>query len=527
MKVRARLPILLVAFALASAAGAGCGDEASDAEALGGGGQAGAASVAATSSASATTASSATATATSDGDGGAAGGNPRAPLGLVFEQTPSDAEAVAAPLSSLPEGSIHLDGESFIVRTCTAPSCLDGGSALAFLATADMDGDFLIEPVVDATAGPDPAAEVNAYHHLEAFLERFRELGFEGLDEPAHIILDAQLDFDGDGEPDDFFAGATDLFGRPGIVMGTVDDRNLAYDPDVFGHEFTHIVTGVAGALALDTSLDPTGPSVAAGAMREGTADFYAASFMDDPEIGEYSTEPLGIPYFSSVANDATCPRYLVGEAHADGQIWSGTLWELRAVVGADRLEQALFDVLRQLPLGATLPDAFGALRERLAPELDAVELDDLDATLQARGVADCLGIAPLDPGTAALLYVLAPGEEIWDPDHEETLSFDEMPAALQFRIDVPEGLATLTLELVAEDDSPVAADLARIHVRVGAPVVHTHDGTVASVIDDGSDVGTFVLDAASTPPLVAGALFVSITYGGEEPGYARLQARQ
>lgn len=513
MTRRARSTFVLSLAVLAYEAG-GCGDDSIGA--TGGGGSGGA--VASTSASAATTGST-----SAGGDGG---GEAHEPLGLVFEGTPADADAVPRALVGLPRGATHLEGDSFIVHTCMSPECFGDPSALTFLAQADDAGDFLIEPVVDATAGPDPAAEVNAYFHFESFLDRFRELGFPGLDEPAHVILDVWLDFDGDGEKDEFFAGATDVFGRPGIVMGTVGDRNLAYDPDVFGHEFTHIVTGVSGDLSLESALDATGPSIAAGALREGTADFFAASFMDDPEIGEYSTEPLGAPYFSSVDNDASCPLGLVGEAHADGQVWSGALWEIRAVVGADLLEQVVFDVLRELPIRSTLPAVFAALRERLAPSLDEAALGGFDDVVAARGIELCRGVAPLEVGTSAPLFVLGREEEIWNDAHDAILAFDEMPAALQFRIDVPADVTAIEIDVVPAQDSGFDPELATVHARANETVAYTHDGDDASVDDDASTVGVVRLDAQSTPALNGFPIFVSITYAGEEGDYAFVRVR-
>ena len=513
-------PILFSLAALAFAASASaCGDDSTSTTEGGGSGGA----TTATTGVSTATASTSGSGGGSDGGGG---GEASLPEGLVFEATPADADAVARELVGLPKGATHLEGESFIVHTCMSPECFDDASALSFLAQADDAGDFLIEPVVDVTAGPDPAAEVNAYFHFEAFLERFRELGFPGLDEPAHVILDVWLDLDGDGERDEFFAGATEIFGRPGIVMGTVGDRNLAYDPDVFGHEFTHIVTGVSCDASLESALDPTGPSIAAGALREGTADFFAASFMDDPEIGEYSTEPLGAPYFSSVDNDASCPLWLVGEAHADGQIWSGALWEIRDAVGAALLEQAVFDVLRELPIRSTLPAVFTALRELLAPDLDDAAMDAFDDVVAARGIELCRGVAPLDVGTAAPLWVLGRTEEIWNDAHDVSLAFDEMPAALQFRIDVPEDVTAIEIDLVPGEDSGFDPDLATIHVRANETVEYAHDGEELSVADDASVVGPLSLDGASTPALNGFPIFVSITYAGDFGDYAVVRVR-
>ena len=58
---------------------------------------------------------------------------------------------------------------------------------------------------------------------------------------------------------DDFLAGATELLGSPGLLIGSWGFRNLAYDPDIYGHELPHIVT--AETNPLDLTLTETGLS--------------------------------------------------------------------------------------------------------------------------------------------------------------------------------------------------------------------------------------------------------------------------
>ena len=54
-------------------------------------------------------------------------------------------------------------------------------------------------------------------------------------------------------------------------------------------------------------------------------------------EAPDRTAEGIGLAFLSSLSNDATCPEDLVGEAHHDGQILSGALWEIREQIGAER----------------------------------------------------------------------------------------------------------------------------------------------------------------------------------------------
>jgi hypothetical protein len=456
----------------------------------------------------------------SGGSGGSAG-NRRGPLGRVFEATPDDGAAVDLPLTGLAPGSKTLHGSTFHIHSCSGYDCFVD---LEELAVANDAGDFLYDAALDPPSTRDPAAEVNAYYHLERFASRFEALGFPPIDPDTHIVVGFRYDFDGDGHPDEFWAGATDVLGGPGLVMGVVGSRNLAYDPDVFGHELMHLFQ--AKSSHLDPYLAPTGLNPVGRAIGEGTADYYSCTTMGDPDVGEYSAAAFGGPYLSSVDNDAACPGDLVGESHHDGQILSGALWELRELLGADRVDEALREMLVGLAPGPDWPGVTAALRASLAERASAEELAGVDAVLDARGLPTCEPIVTLSPDAARRIWITS-HDDLLDPKLEEPLSFDSYPAGLQLALAVPPGASTITLTFAGDDDAPDLADLT-VHLRSATPVEYVADRGMVSVTSDVTwDDATvpMVLDATSQPRLFAAPLYIAIASHGDGDGFVEVSA--
>ncbi len=129
--------------------------------------------------------------------------------------------------------------------------------------------------------------------------------------------------------------------------------RDAAFDGDLLVHEYVHGLTLRLVGGPFNTNSLPLWQS---GALGEGWSDAYAASFTNDPVIGEYvSTTPAtGI---RSVAYDnspytfgrfGTLYRRNVGplglildlpQIHRDGEIWATVLWDLRRAMGKSGFE--------------------------------------------------------------------------------------------------------------------------------------------------------------------------------------------
>jgi Zn-dependent metalloprotease len=97
-----------------------------------------------------------------------------------------------------------------------------------------------------------------------------------------------------------------------------------------------------------------------AGAISEGFGDYWAVT------VSEHVRQLLGLPaspdpacvadwdatsYTSSVPHclrrldeDLAYPGDLVGEVHADGEIWSRALWDIRGSIGPTKADTAILD---------------------------------------------------------------------------------------------------------------------------------------------------------------------------------------
>src|SRR3954447_3522456 len=170
---------------------------------------------------------------------------------------------------------------------------------------------------------------------------------------------------------------------------GPFSDGN--FDSSVIQHEYSHGLSTryVAGGEALN--------SHQAGAMGEGWGDWYAlnhlykAGLQSKAVLGEYVTgnptrgirnwsydqNPLG---FGDIGYDLTGP-----EVHADGEIWTATLWDLRkalvakygADAGADTAARLVTDAM---PLTAPDPSFLDARDGILAADLDRNHGANFDA---------------------------------------------------------------------------------------------------------------------------------------------------
>src|SRR4051795_4082418 len=161
---------------------------------------------------------------------------------------------------------------------------------------------------------------------------------------------------------------------------GPFSDGN--FDASVVQHEYTHGLSTryVGGGEALNAQQS--------GSMGEGWSDWYAlnhlynAGLQSKAVVGEYVTgnatrgirnwnydqNPLG---FGDIGYDLTGP-----EVHADGEIWTATLWDLRkalvakygADAGADTAARLVTDAM---PLTAPDPSFLDARDGILAADLD------------------------------------------------------------------------------------------------------------------------------------------------------------
>ena len=376
--------------------------------------------------------------------------------GYAFATTPDHSELRRVQLEDLRPGAMTLTGDSFVVYSATGspaePDDWDVGQPLAF---CDESGCFTARPTGDFQ---DPAAEVNAYYQLTRYLHFYQSLGFSGFKQPLNVAVNYHPT-----GGNDLLAGATVVRGVPGLVIGYAGSRNLAYDADVFGHELFHVVHGqiVPEVEAKEPpALDALGFNTTPHAVSEAVADYFSCTLSGDPEVGEYSGPALGLPFLSTLANDARFPEDRTGQAHADGQALSAALWEARAVVGAAVLDQALYDALAEVSgtdypgrgatgAGFTFPRVVEAVLRHVGRKAKPAQLSQVRQVFVDRGLTVTSDIIPIEPGEPRRLWMPGP-DDAFEADLPQ---LDAVPAPLQLRLAVPPDADGLTIIVVEDDD--------------------------------------------------------------------------
>jgi Fungalysin metallopeptidase (M36)/Bacterial pre-peptidase C-terminal domain/Fungalysin/Thermolysin Propeptide Motif len=144
-----------------------------------------------------------------------------------------------------------------------------------------------------------------------------------------------------------------------------IDDLDSDYDGMVILHEYGHGVSNrLVGAKTSTSCLD----RVQSGALGEGWSDYFAISFFNDPVMAAYITQNAirGVRRFSYEGYPLTYEDIGNGnfgyEVHDDGEIWAGTLWDLRKSLGAATTDRLVIDGLKSTPCNPSMTDARDAI---------------------------------------------------------------------------------------------------------------------------------------------------------------------
>ncbi len=127
---------------------------------------------------------------------------------------------------------------------------------------------------------------------------------------------------------------------------GGVDD---AEDAEVILHEYGHAIQ--------DSQVPNFGASLEAGSIGEGFGDYWAVTVTQTVAGPGAANDPACVADWDSVAYTAGpvhCLRRLdtnkhypadvIGEVHADGEMWSRALWDIRGALGATRADTIILE---------------------------------------------------------------------------------------------------------------------------------------------------------------------------------------
>ena len=333
---------------------------------------------------------------------------PSAVPGNVYLNDPADDEVSTVDLQRLNGDGTRLDGIYAQVRSYRLDA--DGNP------TRGIDGssDFRYEPGIDSlcTWNVDSCSRfdaVNVYYHIDRFAS---EYWVERLGVDISFQARAIIHLPGDGS----FAGRmpwTLTFGLGSTMM-----KNMALEDDIIYHEYTHLVTQSLGFEVDTTSTDET------RALNEGIAHYFAASYTDDPRIGEWVVTcparqhcvgPPNDTEMTALATDpviwnwnegrpdedlkyGVCTRYYAldgkckigyhnfSHAYTWGMIWGSALWDIRQSIGADVTDRLVIRTVRNLDRRSGFEQAIAGLAQAENELHGGVHLDAIGSVLRARG---------------------------------------------------------------------------------------------------------------------------------------------
>jgi hypothetical protein len=182
------------------------------------------------------------------------------------------------------------------------------------------------------TRDDDRFEQVMAYYHVNQTQEYIHKLGFTEVNNEAQ---DFEINtFAGDNS---FYDPSKDV-----ITMGEggVDD---AEDAEVIWHEYGHAIQ--------DDVVPGYGESLQAGSIGEGFGDYWAVTMsvpvsrgfelpcVMDWDATSYTTE---VPHCLRRTDTGKTTDDIVGQVHADGEIWSHALWDIHKVLGRDRANKVI-----------------------------------------------------------------------------------------------------------------------------------------------------------------------------------------
>ncbi|MQY11410.1 hypothetical protein SRB5_15260 [Streptomyces sp. RB5] len=267
------------------------------------------------------------------------------------------------------DGSGSLTGRWATVRSDTGKSAAATGGAF------------------DYTRHADQFEQVMAYFWVNEAQEYLQHLGF-GSEFPGANARQQPVRINQWGADNSYF---TDKKAEIRFGKGGVDD---AEDAEVIVHEYGHAVH--------NAQVPGFGTSLEAGSIGEAFGDYLAVS------VGAFAADRYGWPVHADLAcvadwdsveytaGDPHCLRRTdtdktyadrVGEVHADGEIWSRALFDIRGALGArtaDRIiVNAQFDFAPDTTFSAAAAATVAAAREMYGQQA----ADAVRAAFAARGI--------------------------------------------------------------------------------------------------------------------------------------------
>ncbi|MGZ3458042.1 MAG: M36 family metallopeptidase, partial [Archangium sp.] len=195
--------------------------------------------------------------------------------------------------------------------------------------------------------------ETMGYFHIDYAQRYLQSLGFTNVNNRQQVFS-----ANGTNQDNSWYTPNTKI-----ITYGTggVDD---AEDAEVILHELGHAIQ--------DNQVPGFGGGAESGAMGEGFGDYWGASLgtatsggFQDTCIADWDSTAYSSsnpPCLRRLDTPKHYPESVVGEVHADGEIWSGALWNIRTSLGGSRADTLIIQHHFLLPTDPSFNTAANAL---------------------------------------------------------------------------------------------------------------------------------------------------------------------
>lgn len=199
-------------------------------------------------------------------------------------------------------------------------------------------------------AGFDQAA---AYHHLSAGLRYFSRLVRPDLFQQSMFQPLTAIVHHTESVNNAFFHPDRGILTFGDFVAV---DANSARSADMVVHELTHAVTHAICRLS-DT------PAGQPKALNEGTSDYFASSYLNDPRFGDFVTKK------KDGARNCAQKGLKVDRAlddydpYALGELWANVLWGIRSWLGQQVADALVIESLYFAQTLTTVKEGLGALQ--------------------------------------------------------------------------------------------------------------------------------------------------------------------
>jgi len=199
----------------------------------------------------------------------------------------------------------------------------------------------------------DGFSETMGYYFIDYAQRYIQSLGFTNVNNRTQVFS-----ANGTRQDNSFYSPSTKV-----LTFGTggVDD---AEDAEVILHEYGHSIQ--------DNQKPGFGSGNEAGAMGEGFGDYWGGSIGAQTSAGFQDTCVMDWDATSYSSANPPClrrldttkhyPESVVGEVHADGEIWSAALWQIRVAIGGTKADKVILQHHFLINTNATFNQAANAL---------------------------------------------------------------------------------------------------------------------------------------------------------------------